>query len=97
MRLHAFVSGLVQGVFFRRNTVVVAKRLGLTGFVRNLVDGRVEVVAEGNKGVLEEFLVFLRKGPSGARVDNVEFNFLETEEGLKDFVSVYSDTAFWKN
>jgi acylphosphatase len=65
---HIYVSGKVQGVFFRDNTVEVAKKLGITGWVRNLNDGRVEIVAEGSKEKLEEFIEWLKKGPIFSKV-----------------------------
>lgn len=85
MRLHAFVSGFVQGVFFRSTTRELACSLGLRGFVRNLPDGSVEVVAEGGRKELDKLLSFLKAGPEGARVDKVDFKFEETEEGFTEF------------
>lgn len=71
--LHATARGLVQGVFFRAFVAQQARALGLTGYVRNLADGRsIEVVAEGPRDRLEELLRHLRAGPRGARVDEVE-------------------------
>jgi len=61
----------VQGVFFRREITRLARRLDLTGWVRNLPDGRVEAVAEGDQQKLDELVQFCRIGPSGARVKNV--------------------------
>jgi acylphosphatase len=71
-RLHATVFGRVQGVSFRYNTVLKANEVGLTGWVRNRVDGSVEVVAEGTRPALERLLSWLREGPFGARVTDVE-------------------------
>ena len=65
-RVHCFVSGKVQGVYYRNSTVRKAKRLGLVGWVRNLADTRVEFVAQGSKAKLEELLVWAKKGPDGA-------------------------------
>jgi acylphosphatase len=70
-RLHAYVSGRVQGVGFRFFVVDVAHRLGLTGWVRNLPDGRVEVVAEGKEERLWQCLELLRQGPRLAFVSEV--------------------------
>lgn len=73
VRAHAYVSGLVQGVFYRANTVEAANRIGgLTGWVRNLPDGRVEVVCEGERDRVEELVAWLRSGPPAARVSDVE-------------------------
>ena len=85
MMLHAFISGFVQGVFFRRNTKERAESLDLTGFVRNLPDGRVEVMAEGPKGKLDELLSWLSHGPAGARVEKVEHEFSDKDEGFTSF------------
>lgn len=70
--LSATVHGLVQGVYFRAFVSQHARALGLTGYVRNLPTGAVEVRAEGEKGRLEELLKGLRVGPRGARVEGVE-------------------------
>lgn len=74
--LHANIHGRVQGVGFRYSTVAQAKRLGLTGYTRNMPDGSVEVVAEGEKRKLEALLAWLRKGPSMARVSDVQHRFV---------------------
>jgi acylphosphatase len=71
-RVHLWVSGIVQGVFFRATTRDCARGLGLTGWVRNLPDGRVEVVAEGNQADLLQLVAFCRRGPTGAYVDRLE-------------------------
>ena len=71
-QLHAIVRGQVQGVNFRSSTVTQAARLSLAGWVRNLPDGSVEVLAEGPRPVLEQLLAFLRHGPPSARVSGVE-------------------------
>lgn len=66
-----FVTGRVQGVFFRASTRNEALRLGITGYARNLADGRVEVLAAGDGSVLDELERWLRHGPPGARVDGL--------------------------
>ncbi len=71
-RVHLLVSGIVQGVSFRYYTVEEARRLGASGWVRNLADGRVEVEAEGDRLALEKLLAFCRRGPPAAQVDDVE-------------------------
>jgi len=78
-RLHAIVSGTVQGVGYRATTQYEAKKLGLAGWVRNRVDGSVEVDAEGDRTHLEAFLAFLRKGPLGAHVDAVDSEWLPAQ------------------
>lgn len=85
VRARVFVSGLVQGVFFRANTVDTASAMGgLTGWVRNVPDGRVEVVAEGSRDRVEKLLRWLHKGPPAARVSAVE---VEWEEPTGEFSS----------
>lgn len=76
------VQGRVHGVYFRHNTGKIANSLGLTGFVRNMGDGSVEVVAEGDEAKLRELVDFCKKGPSGAKVDSVKVEF---EEGSGEF------------
>lgn len=66
------VRGMVQGVGFRYFTERAARDAGLTGYVRNLADGRVDVVAEGNPEAIERFERTIRAGPPLARVDGVE-------------------------
>jgi acylphosphatase len=66
------VSGRVQRIGFRWFTIEAASCEGITGWVRNLPDGRVEVVAEGDAEAMERFERSVRRGPSGARVDEVE-------------------------
>jgi len=76
-RAHIFVSGMVQGVFFRANTKDRADSLGLKGWVRNTPDGRVEAVFEGEKEKVDAALGFCKTGPSGAVVKNVEVKWEE--------------------
>ncbi len=71
-RVYITVAGRVQGVFFRANTQEVAQRLGLSGYVRNLPDGRVEVVAEGEEEALRKLVDWCHEGPPLARVERVE-------------------------
>jgi acylphosphatase len=66
------VSGRVQGVGFRYFALDVARRENLTGIVRNLPDGRVEAIAEGDEESLQRFEAALRRGPSHARVEHME-------------------------
>lgn len=72
IRAHVFISGRVQGVFFRYETQLRAIRNNVTGWVRNLPDGRVEAVFEGEKENVESMIEFCRRGPPGALVKNVE-------------------------
>jgi len=69
---HVLVSGRVQGVWFRESTRRCAEELGLVGFVRNLPDGRVEALFEGDEEAVRAVLVFVREGPPMARVERCE-------------------------
>jgi acylphosphatase len=71
-RLHAIVHGEVQGVSFRAYTIDEARRLGLTGWVRNLPDDTVEVTAEGSQPQLDKLLTWLHRGSPAARVTQVD-------------------------
>ena len=85
-RLHAIVHGRVQGVNFRWHTRQKAQALGLTGWVRNLQNGRrVEVIAEGPADTLGDLLLFLNQGPPSARVDQVEVNWEEACNEFSEF------------
>jgi acylphosphatase len=69
---HVFVSGKVQGVFFRDTTVKNANERGVTGWVRNLPDGRVEAVFEGDEDDVQAMVDFVHEGPPAASVDDLE-------------------------
>jgi len=71
-RVRVYISGLVQGVFFRDSTREKAQQLGVKGWVKNLTDGRVEIMVEGEKEKVEELVEWSRKGPLIARVDGIE-------------------------
>ncbi len=87
-RIHAIVLGVVQGVFFRRNTKIQAGNLGLTGWVRNLPDGTVEVVAEGSEESLKKLLEWLHKGPLDAVVKGVKYEWLKATGEFEGFERV---------
>ena len=72
IRAHLFISGRVQMVLFRASTQLKAKRLGLTGFVRNLRDGRVEAVIEGEQENAQKLIEWCKKGPILARVRDIK-------------------------
>ena len=74
-RAHVFVSGKVQGVFFRSGVRSKANILRLTGWVRNIPDGRLEAVFEGEKEDVEEMVKFCREGPHGSFVENLNVKF----------------------
>ena len=76
----AFVSGRVQGVYFRASTRDRARKLGVTGYARNLTDGRVEVLACGPIAAVEQLCAWLRQGPPAARVDEVVVDAVSPQE-----------------
>jgi acylphosphatase len=84
-RAHVYVSGRVQGVFFRSETQDEAIRHGLTGWVRNLADGRVEAVFEGEKENVEKLIEFCRKGPPGARVTKADVTWEDYTGQFRSF------------
>ena len=75
VRAHIYISGRVQGVFYRKNTKRSALSFGLTGWVRNLPDRRVEAIAEGERDRVEEFLGWCREGPSMAIVRDIKVSW----------------------
>ncbi|MEA2010251.1 MAG: acylphosphatase [Actinomycetota bacterium] len=81
----AKVTGRVQGVGYRYTAAHTAERLGLLGWVRNASDGSVEVRAQGDAGVLEQFIVFLKQGPRAARVRSVDVHPVEPNPTLSGF------------
>lgn len=83
------VSGRVQGVCFRDFTEEAARRLGLTGFCRNLPDGRVEAYAEGDRAVIEVFIEQLRTGPPRSRVENLSVVWKSAQRDFSDFMIHY--------
>ena len=78
------VQGRVQGVFFRETTRRRAGSAGVAGWVRNLPDGRVEAVFEGERDAVDTLVAYVREGPRGARVDWVDVE-AEEPEGLSGF------------
>jgi len=90
VRAHVYVSGMVQGVFFRSETQDAASRQGVTGWVLNLRDGRVEVVLEGEKDKVAKLIEFCRRGPRGARVTKVEVSWEDYKGEFQDFKARYS-------
>ncbi|HKO63976.1 MAG TPA: acylphosphatase [Candidatus Nitrosocosmicus sp.] len=81
-RVHIFVSGKVQGVYFRQNTSLKAQELGIVGWVRNLSDGRVESVMEGLEVNIDKMISWCKSGPKDALVTDVK---IMNEEYKKEF------------
>jgi len=88
-RVHVLIEGRVQGVFFRAHTRDEALARGLSGWVRNLPDGRVEAVFEGDKAVVDNMLVWCRLGPRYSHVDHVEMEWQPYLGDLQAFRIVY--------
>lgn len=85
MRIHVFISGRVQGVFFRAHTAEKARQLGLVGWVRNTDDGRVEAVFEGPKEKVEEMIKWCWQGPPSSKVEKVSEVPEVSKEELEGF------------
>lgn len=89
LRIHVWINGKVQGVFFRASTKDKAKKLGLNGYVKNLSDGKVEAIFEGEKEKLEKILQWCKKGPSSAIVKDVKVKKEESSGEFNDFSIVF--------
>jgi acylphosphatase len=88
-RFHIFVTGRVQRVFFRENMRKEAVLLGITGWVKNLDDGRVEALLEGDEEKVEQIIKWARKGPIMAKVDNLEIIKEEYKGEFPDFYIIH--------
>jgi acylphosphatase len=86
IRLHVIVEGRVQGVGFREFVLRNALSLDLSGWVRNVHNGNVEVLAEGNRHALENLQDFLRQGPSAATVTNLQLDWSEASGEFTTFI-----------
>ena len=84
-RLTAFFSGIVQGVGFRYTTERIARHFEVTGYVQNLSDGRVEIVAEGEEAVLQDFLKAVRESPMKSYIRDMEVEWSPAEGKYKHF------------
>jgi len=88
-RGHIFISGKVQGVFFRSTIRKKAKELGVNGWVKNLTDGRVEAIFEGEEEKIKKMIEFCHKGPKAANVKDVEVKWEESKNEFNDFKVKY--------
>lgn len=84
-RAHVYISGFVQGVGFRFFAILQARKFGVSGFVKNLRDGRVEVVTEGESKDVKAFIRCLREGPPGANVTGVDVKWEKYKGKFSDF------------
>ena len=77
---YLLIKGRVQGVYYRASAKDIARKNGLTGWIRNTPDGHVEAIASGNEDQLELFINWCRQGPRGARVTEVDIQLVEDAE-----------------
>lgn len=84
-RIHLYLSGKVQGVYFRAYTKQEADALHITGWVKNTSDGRVEIVAEGEKEHIDSFLEWCREGPPQAHVSNTQIQWQNATDEFNQF------------
>lgn len=89
-RVHVYYSGMVHGVGFRFTAEHIAHQLGVSGWVKNLPDGRVELLSEGEEKALKEFLGKIRNGPLKDYIQDVDISWSEPTGEFKDF-----DIRFW--
>lgn len=85
VRVHAIISGRVQGIFYRASARSEAVKRSLTGWVKNTVDGKVELIAQGPCHEVEDFLDWCRSGPMLAEVSDVEVDWEEPQDDLAGF------------
>ena len=89
MQARIYISGFVQGIGFRYFVRANAKRLKLTGWVRNLPDGRVEALTQGSKEAIEKLVKFCEKGPFMSNVKSVQVEWGTGEEKFIDFKTIH--------
>lgn len=89
IRAHILVSGIVQGVFYRQFTKNKAIEYNITGWVRNLPNGKVEILCEGEKGLVLEFIKELKMGPPSAHVTKVDVQWEKPTDEFNNFRIIY--------
>ena len=92
-RIHIFVSGKVQGVFFRDSVLKRAEKLGVFGWIQNLENGVVEAVFEGDKDKVDKMVQYMRKGPLFAKVKEIDIDEQRYSNEFKDFQIKYPELA----
>jgi acylphosphatase len=85
VRVHIIVRGKVQGVYFRQNAQRVCNGYGVTGWVRNLEDGSVETILEGDKNFVEDAISWFKMGPPSAHVEKIELRYDRYSGEFQDF------------
>ncbi|MEC9435755.1 MAG: acylphosphatase [Thermoproteota archaeon] len=88
-QIHIFVTGRVQGVFFRQSTRVIAIKNNVNGWVRNLDDGKVEIVAQGETNNVDNLADWCKTGPANSRVDEFELKEESITEEFENFEVKY--------
>jgi acylphosphatase len=89
IRAHVFISGRVQGVFYRASTKNMAEQLGLKGWVRNTSDGVVEAVFEGEETAVKDMISWCHKGPRSAEVSDVTVDYTKFLGEFEEFCITY--------
>ena len=89
IRAHVFISGRVQGVFYRAGTRDMAEQLGLTGWVKNTSDGRVEAIFEGEEFAVKDMVTWCHQGPRFSDVSNVTVDYTKFLREFKEFSITY--------
>jgi|tagenome__1003787_1003787.scaffolds.fasta_scaffold19158907_1 acylphosphatase len=89
IRAHLFIQGKVQGVYFRQNTMIMAARYGVTGWVRNLKDGGVEVILEGSEMDVRKIIEWCRVGPPKATVNDFVIEYENYIGEFQEFKVIY--------
>jgi acylphosphatase len=92
-RIHIFISGKVQGVFFRDSVLKLAEKLKVFGWIQNLENGIVEAVFEGDKDNVEKMVKYIRKGPLFAKVKEIDIDEQRYTGEFKDFQIKYPELA----
>jgi len=87
--VHVLISGRVQGVWFRASTRQKAEELGITGWVRNTTDGKVEAVFEGEEEIVQKMIEWCRHGPPLATVEHVKIKQQKPTDGFEGFTIKY--------
>lgn len=88
---HIQITGKVQGVFFRKSAKQKANELDIFGWVKNIVDNKVEIVAQGSEENINKFIIWCRQGPSNAEVKNIQIEEEEINMDLKKFTILHAD------
>lgn len=89
MRAHVYISGFVQNVGFRQFVKKEARKIGLTGYAKNLPDGRVEVLLQGRKESIDKMILLCRKGPFLSEVKDITVNYIDDDRKFNTFEVIH--------